>query len=211
MCGITGFIDNARSLSDLNAMTESLAHRGPDDYGYYCSNGVGLGHRRLSIIDLSDAGHQPMTFNKKLIIYNGEIYNYAEVKKQLELEGYTFTSSSDTEVIIKAFDCWKEKCVDRFIGMFAFAIYDPADDALYLFRDRVGVKPLYYYFNEDRFAFASELKSFKHYLSDEEKHQLNPLAISSFFRYGYISNNRSILKNVFKVPPGHFLVYKTIA
>lgn len=208
MCGITGFIDNARSLSDLNAMTESLAHRGPDDHGYYCSNGVGLGHRRLSIIDLSDAGHQPMTFNKKLIIYNGEIYNYAEVKKQLELEGYTFTSSSDTEVIIKAFDCWKEKCVDRFIGMFAFAIYDPADDSLYLFRDRVGVKPLYYYFNEGRFAFASELKSFKHYLSDEEKHQLNPLAISSFFRYGYISNNRSILKNVFKVPPGHFLVYK---
>jgi asparagine synthase (glutamine-hydrolysing) len=208
MCGITGFIDSTRSFDHLTSMTASLAHRGPDDHGYYCSNGVGLGHRRLSIIDLSDAGHQPMEFKQMLITYNGEIYNFKEIKKELENNGYSFNSNSDTEVIIKAFDCWKERCVQKFIGMFAFAIYDVKDDALYLFRDRVGVKPLYYYHNDGAFAFASELKSFKHYLNDAQKRQLDTGAISSFFRYGYISKNRSIIENVFKVPPGHYLIYK---
>ncbi len=208
MCGIAGFINSQKSLHDLQGMTRCLAHRGPDDEGYFFEDGVGLGHRRLSIIDLSATGHQPMLFEDLVIIFNGEIYNYAEVRKLLEKQGYCFQSSSDTEVVIKAFHCWKEKSLDHFIGMFAYAIYDKKKKELYLFRDRVGVKPLYYYQQDNSFAFCSELKAFKKYLGPEERSQLDEEAVSSFFRFGYVSNNRSILKNVFKLPPAHYLKYR---
>lgn len=208
MCGIAGFKDSFKSQVDIEKMTSALSHRGPDDHGYYFQNNVALGHRRLSIIDLSSSGHQPMYYENLALVYNGEIYNFKEVRAELEKNGYHFQSSSDTEVVIKAFHCWKVKCVDRFIGMFAFAVLDQTDDTLYLFRDRVGVKPLYYFNKDGRFAFASELKALKYYLNQEEKLDLNPLAISSFFRYGYISNNRSIIQHVSKLPPGHYLIYK---
>ena len=205
MCGIAGFIDSQKILPDLQRMTRCLNNRGPDDEGYYFEHGVGLGHRRLSIIDLSSSGHQPMFFKDLVIIFNGEIYNYKEIKKDLEKEGYCFESSSDTEVVIKSFHCWKEKCVDRFIGMFAFALYNKADQSIYLFRDRVGVKPLYYYHQKGKFAFASEMKAFKSYLDADEVSQLNTKSLSLFFQLGYIAGNDSIIENVKKLPPGHYL------
>lgn len=207
MCGIAGFIDKAKDLTDLEKMTACIRRRGPDDSGVFFEDGVALGHRRLSIIDLSAAGHQPMEFEQLVIIFNGEIYNYKEVQKELQKEGYSFSSSSDTEVVIKAFHCWGPDCVNRFIGMFAIAIYNKAEKALYLFRDRAGVKPLYYYCKEGRIAFASELKSFKYYLTREERNSIDSDALSEFLSYGYISRNLSIVKDVKKLAPGHYLKF----
>lgn len=208
MCGIAGFIDKGKGQQVLEKMTCAVARRGPDDMGYYHQDGVGLGHRRLSIIDLSEGGHQPMTFENLVIIFNGEIYNYQEVQKELQKEGYSFQSSSDTEVVIKAFHCWGATCVNRFIGMFAIAIYNKADKSLYLFRDRAGVKPLYYYNKEGRLAFGSELKSFRYYLTPEERNAIDADALSEFLSNGYISRNHSILRDVKKVPPGHYLRFE---
>lgn len=207
MCGIAGFIDKNKNIHDLERMTDCIIRRGPDDSGIFFENGVALGHRRLSIIDLSAAGHQPMFFQSLVIIFNGEIYNYKEVQKELLKEGYTFISSSDTEVVIKAFHCWGTNCISRFIGMFAMAIYDKDSESLYLFRDRAGVKPLYYYCKDGRIAFGSELKSFKHYLSIAERHNIDTEALSEFLSFGYISRNLSIIKDVKKIPPGHFLKF----
>jgi asparagine synthase (glutamine-hydrolysing) len=205
MCGIAGFIDKSKTITDLEQMTCALQRRGPDDSGYYFKDGVGLGHRRLSIIDLSNAGHQPMEFEHLCIIFNGEIYNYREVQKILVDEGYSFQSSSDTEVVIKAFHRWGADCVQRFIGMFAIAIYDKKQQALFVIRDRAGVKPLYYYFKEGRFAFASELRAFRTYLTKAERSGISHEALSEFLSVGYISRNLSILTHVKKVPPGHYL------
>lgn len=208
MCGIAGFIDERSDLQDLQQMTRRLSNRGPDDEGYFFQSPVGLGHRRLSIIDLTEGGHQPMHFENLVIVFNGEIYNYKEVRKELETLGYNFLSSSDTEVVLKAFHRWKEKAVERFIGMFAFAIFDKQGQEMWLFRDRVGVKPLYYMDAGSRFAFASELKAFRSYLSTDERSQLDMEAMSAFFRLGYVSNNRSILKCVRKLPAGHYLRFR---
>ena len=166
MCGIAGFCDFNKKLNynNLVEMTDILHHRGPNDSGYSfyeneCAN-IGLGHRRLSILDLTSHGHQPMQFEQFEIIYNGEIYNFKEIRVELELYQYTFTSDSDTEVIIKAYHKWGVKAVDKFNGMFSIAIYDNINDKLVLIRDRAGVKPLYYYKFDNLFLFASELKSF---------------------------------------------------
>lgn len=207
MCGIAGFIDNTKSREDLVSMANAINRRGPDDEGFYFENTAGLAHKRLSILDLSNAGHQPMCFNKKVIVFNGEIYNFNEIKKELIQKGYHFLSSSDTEVILKAFDYWGVNCVDRFIGMFAFAIYCEQSKKLYLFRDRAGVKPLYYHLTDKSIAFGSELKCFKTYLSAEEKSELDINAVSEFFTLGFISSNLSILKNVKKLPAAHYLVF----
>lgn len=188
-------------------MTCAITRRGPDDEGIFHQDGVGLGHRRLSIIDLSPLGHQPMSFQDLVIVFNGEIYNYREVQGELIKKGYQFESSSDTEVVLKAFHCWGPACVKRFIGMFAIAVYDKTEKALYLIRDRVGVKPLYFYHKEGRVAFASELRSLKHYLTDTEKKQINPQALSQFLSVGYIGNGNSIISAVQKVPQGHFLKF----
>jgi asparagine synthase (glutamine-hydrolysing) len=208
MCGIAGFVDKSKTRQVLEQMTCAVERRGPDDMGYYFEGGVGLGHRRLSIIDLSAAGHQPMTFEHLVIIFNGEMYNYAEVQKDLIKEGYSFQSHSDTEVLIKAFHCWGPQCVNRFIGMFAIAIYDKREQAVYLFRDRAGVKPHYYYCKEGRLAFGSELKSFKHYLTKAERNAIDADALSEFLSIGYISRNLSILKDVKKLPAGHYLKFQ---
>lgn len=208
MCGIAGFIDKAGTQEDLNKMTSCIRRRGPDDSGFFFEEGVALGHRRLSIIDLSDAGHQPMHFEDLIVVFNGEIYNYKEVQQDLRKEGYSFSSSSDTEVVIKAFHCWGPACVNRFIGMFAIAIYDTNEKALFLFRDRAGVKPLYYYQKSGRIAFGSELKSFKYYLTKEERQSIDTDALSEFLSIGYISRNRSILRDVKKLPPGNYLKFQ---
>ncbi|WP_051531750.1 asparagine synthase (glutamine-hydrolyzing) [Sphingomonas sp. URHD0057] len=205
MCGIAGFVDPGADMAMLRAMTDRVSRRGPDDQGYFLEDGVGVGHRRLSIIDLSPGGHQPMVVDDLVITFNGEIYNYREIRAELERLGDGFASASDTEVILKAFRRWGPACVERFIGMFAMAIYDRRDRALYLFRDRAGVKPLYYYWNGGRLAFGSELKCFQPYLTASEKSAISNAALSEFFAFGYIGSELSILEDIRKVPPAHYL------
>ncbi|MEO6838836.1 MAG: asparagine synthase (glutamine-hydrolyzing) [Ginsengibacter sp.] len=211
MCGIAGFIDfnNSSSLEILKDSTNVLSHRGPDGYGYefFQENNfqLGLGHRRLSIIDLSSAAGQPMWYKNYCIIFNGEIYNYAEIKTELENIGHQFISHSDTEVILHAWEQWKEKMVQKFIGMFAFVIYDKEKNQLFCFRDRAGVKPFYYYWHNGLFLFASELKSFhKH---PAFKKEINKQALHQFLQYGYIMAPLSIFIDSYKLPPGHFLYF----
>ncbi len=210
MCAITGFIDfNKQSnLKILKDMTDILYHRGPNDSGYelfdspYAS--IGLGHRRLSILDLSKKGHQPMHFKHLTIVYNGEIYNFKEIKKELQQEGYRFISNSDTEVILKSFDKWGiEKSIEKFIGMFAFVIYDKKNQKIFCVRDRTGVKPFYYYFDQNLFLFSSELKSFhKH---PKFKKEISTEGLASYFKYDYILAPYTIFKNSFKLPSAHYL------
>jgi asparagine synthase (glutamine-hydrolysing) len=208
MCGIVGFIDfNKKSnFNILKNMTDVLHHRGPDDSGYsFYTNEyahIGLGHRRLSILDLSAHGHQPMSFQNLEIIYNGEIYNFKEIGAELEKYGYSFESNSDTEVILKAYHKWGIKAVDKFNGMFAIAIYDKKDEKIILIRDRAGVKPLYYYYKNGYFLFSSELKSFHEH--PMFKKEINTDALALFFQYGYILEPYSIFENTYKFPAGHY-------
>jgi len=209
MCGLVGFIDykNASSLNQLKAMTATLKHRGPDDSGYkflqlnHCQ--LGFGHRRLSIQDLSSLGHQPMAFENLTIIYNGEVYNFKAIKKELQGFGYTFKSDSDTEVILKAFHKWGVKCVEKFRGMFVFSIHDAGQNKLYIFRDRTGVKPLFYYQKEGLFLYASELKAF--YSHPKFNKSINTDALSMFLQFGYIQAPYSIFKDTCKLLPAHYL------
>jgi len=163
MCGICGFIGlDDREL--LRRMCDIMAHRGPDDSGEYYQPGVGLGHRRLSIIDLS-AGHQPMHNEDKTvwIVFNGEIYNFQELQPELARLGHKFHTRSDTETIIHAYEEWGKDCVNRLQGMFAFAVWDSRNQTLFLARDRLGIKPLYYAVNGDSLLFASEAKALLQY------------------------------------------------
>lgn len=211
MCRIAGFWDfnykGEYSLEEVAiSMRDSLAYGGPDDAGVYLepSYGLALTHRRLSILDLSPAGHQPMEFENFVITYNGEVYNFREIRQELEKEGYKFFSNSDTEVILKAFHRWGFEAVHRFRGMFAFALWDKKEKKLILCRDRIGVKPLYYYNKDGLFMFASELKAFhKHPKFQKE---LSPLALSLFLQYGYITSPYSIFEDTYKLEPGHFLI-----
>jgi asparagine synthase (glutamine-hydrolysing) len=205
MCGIAGFIDRDKGPEILERMTAAIARRGPDDFGHLYEEGLALGHRRLAIIDLSPLGHQPMAFENLVMVYNGEIYNYREVQAELRALGYDFTSASDSEVLLKAFHRWGPNCVNRFIGMFAIAIYDRTERALYLIRDRAGVKPLYYHWNGERIAFGSELRALRPYLSPEQRGDIDLDALSEFFAYGYVSSGLSILRSVKKLPPAHYL------
>src|SRR5204863_3481672 len=159
MCGIAGFYKAKINQDQIDSLILRLKHRGPDAHQFYVKDDIGLIHTRLSIIELSDLGSQPYKFDNLVLTYNGEIYNYAEVREKLKTEGYSFISNSDTEVLIKAFHCWREKCVHHFIGMFAFAVYDEQTDEMFLFRDRLGVKPLYYSYRNGSLFFASELKA----------------------------------------------------
>lgn len=164
MCGITGIINLDKKPIDkenLVQMTRALKHRGPDDEGFFIQKNVGLGHRRLSIIDLSKTGHQPMFYDNRnlVIVYNGEIYNYLEIKQELIGLGYRFHSQSDTEVILASYREWGEQCLKKFNGMWALVIYDRRKNILFAARDRLGVKPFYYLIDKNRFVFASEIKA----------------------------------------------------
>ncbi len=213
MCRIVGFWDlKFKDQYDLEKTTtemrDTLSHGGPDDCGLYVEKetGFALGHRRLSILDLSPAGRQPMEFDGLVIVYNGEVYNFGEIRKELEKEGYEFFSNTDTEVILKAFHRWGTECVHRFRGMFAFAIWNRHKKELVLCRDRIGVKPLYWYYKDGLFMFASELKAFhKH---PEFSKELNFQALSLYLQYAYIPAPFSIFKNTHKVKQGHFLIVK---
>lgn len=211
MCGIAGFIDfnKASEKTTLIGMTDVLEHRGPDGKGYEFFHdtkaNIGLGHTRLSIIDLSNNGHQPMHDGSSnyFITLNGEIYNFQEIKNELINLGYTFNSTTDTEVVIKSYMEWGINCMNKFRGMFAFVLYDIPKRKLFLVRDRAGVKPLYYYWNKGLFLFASELKSFHQHEGFERS--INSGALSQFLEFGCITYSNSIFKNTFKVEPGHYL------
>ena len=209
MCGIAGywFRDRAPEAAQewLKNGVTSLHHRGPDDSGLWFDNSVGLGHARLAILDLSPVGHQPMISRngRWIMVFNGEIYNFRAIRKELETRGHTFLGSGDSEVILEAFSEWGPVAVRRFIGMFAIALWSRADGRLYLLRDRLGVKPLYYGWNGDSLWFGSELKvlrAFRHWAP-----RLDRSATADYFRYGYIGEPRSIYQGVFKLPAGHWL------
>ncbi len=209
MCGITGCIDFSKksSLQIIEDMTLSIAHRGLDGHDTFFVNTpeahIGLGHRRLAIIDTSTLGAQPMTWKDKTIVFNGEIYNYAEIRQDLIALGHTFLSNSDTEVILHAVEQWKEKALDRFIGMFAFVIIDQKEKTAFIARDRMGVKPLFYYWKEDLFLFSSELKAFHqhpHFIKE-----INKNAVASYMQYGNVPSGSCIFNYCYKVTPGSML------
>ncbi|MBF7072156.1 asparagine synthase (glutamine-hydrolyzing) [Glaciecola sp. MH2013] len=219
MCGIAGFLtENGRDLTKehLLAMGEAIAHRGPDASGTYLDDTIGLCHRRLSILDLSEAGNQPMYSDDSniVIVFNGEIYNFLELRESLISEGVSFRSSTDTEVIIRLYEKLGTQCLSLLNGMFAFALWDKRDNTLFIARDRLGKKPLYYYLENDtdssgevsRFAFASEIKALLA-LPDIKK-ELRLDAVHDFFAYQYIPDPKSIFQHVHKLPPAHFMLVK---
>lgn len=218
MCGIAGIVDPSHVLGvsrmkvTLDKMNSSLANRGPDQQGVWMTTDavVGLAHRRLSILDLSEAGHQPMVSASKrfVLVYNGEIYNFRELRKELESRGYSFRGNSDTEVVGAGIQEWGlVSAVQRFVGMFAFAVYDKELRRLTLVRDRVGIKPLYYGFVGGGVVFASELKALRQHPAWIGDIDLNGLR--SYLRNGYVSTPLSIHRNVFQLQPGCYVSFET--
>src|SRR5215472_229708 len=209
MCGIAGIFEfdpAARADADLlRRMTELIAHRGPDDWGHVVHGNVALGHRRLSIIDLSPGGHQPMSSEdgSVWITYNGECYNYPELAARLRALGHRFRSNSDTEVILHLYLERGERFLEEIDGMFALAIWDERKQMLLLARDRIGIKPLYYYTDDRRLLFASEMKAI---LADDRiAMDIDTVALAHYFNLLSIPDPRSILKGIRKLSPGHYL------
>lgn len=205
MCGILGvvcfktpFRDSSRFFRALSA----ISHRGPDDSGEYFDDHVRLGHTRLSIIELSSAGHQPMSSidGRYVVVFNGEIYNYLELRDELELLGEVFVTSSDTEVLLVAFKIWGRNCVNKFRGMFAFAIWDNLNQQLFMARDRCGEKPFFYHMDGDNFYFSSEIKSLVALVGKEQR--LNPEIIDMYLHYQYVPEPFTLLKGVKKLEAG---------
>ncbi len=214
MCGIVGKIDFSPKKEDnlevIKKMIKAIKHRGPDDDGYIINGQVALGFVRLSIIDLSNAGHQPMVSddNNLILTFNGEIYNYIELREELIEKGYIFKTQSDTEVLIKSYQEWGEKCLDRFNGMWAFVIYNRETKEIFGARDRFGIKPFYYYKDSDTFIYASEIKAIKEALT-------NPLTINEEAIFNYLVFNRTdynhttFYKEIYKIPHGHSFILKS--
>src|SRR6185437_5421435 len=212
MCGIAGWFDplglSPPDRAQLQAMADAIAHRGPDGEGFYLAPGIGLAHRRLAVIDLS-TGAQPMQDigGTITIVFNGEIYNFADLKAELIGRGHRFHTRSDTEVILEAWKEWGEDCVKRLNGMFAFALWDEKAGSLFLARDRLGEKPLYYTTLPDgSFAFASELAGLLALASLPRR--IDPAAVEEFFALGYIVEPRSIYTGVAKLPAAHRLTLR---
>jgi asparagine synthase (glutamine-hydrolysing) len=207
MCGIVGTIRVGDSHL-VERMSEIIAYRGPDDFGYYEDDDVRLGHRRLSILDLSTAGHQPMQTDdgQLVIVYNGETYNFRELRDELEGAGHHFHTGTDTEVILHAYRAWGRDCLGKLEGMFAFALWDRRKGELLLARDRLGIKPLFYCERGDGLAFASELKPLL--LLPGLERNVNRRALRSAIRYGSNLEDESMLASVRKLPPAHFLVWR---
>ncbi len=208
MCGIAGFTLFNHPMGDtetLKSMGNAIYHRGPDAGGEYLDDHVGLAHRRLAIIDLSEAGNQPMfSINEQLVIaFNGEIYNFLDLREELEKEGFTFKTHTDTEVILALYQKEGEACLEKLNGMFAFALWDKAKQKLFIARDRIGKKPLYYYQQEGRFAFASEIKALLTLPDIPREIRLD--AVYDFFAYQYVPDPKSIFKYINKLSPGHYM------
>lgn len=208
MCGICGIYDPKNLRKDkrslLAAMNHAQKHRGPDDEGIFAEGAAGLGHVRLSILDLSSAGHCPMRRGSLTITYNGEVYNYLELRQELVQKGYTFSTDTDTEVVLAAYDYWKETCLSHFNGMFAFAIYDSRDNSLFLARDRYGVKPLYYTKMPGYFLFASEIKSL---LTDQNiERRANGRVIPDYLVNGFVDcTDETFFEGIRKLPASSYL------
>ena len=211
MCGIVGTVSSTTiSIRVWLALgRDTMTHRGPDDAGeWWSADGrVGLAHRRLAIIDLSPAGHQPMhdASGKLSIVFNGEIYNFQELRLQLIARGHQFYSHSDTEVILAAYREWGTECLSHLNGMFAFVLYDARQQTVFLARDRAGEKPLFYYQANGQLRFASELKAL---LADPAlPRRINPEAFDCYLAIGYIPGDRCILQDFQKLPPAHALLF----
>lgn len=212
MCGIVGIASNSLRHEDdlLIKMRDSLRHRGPDDAGMWWSSDyrVGLAHRRLSIIDLSSKGHQPMCdpSGKICITFNGEIYNYLSLRKELKELGHVFRTASDTEVIIEAYREWGVDCLEHFNGMFAFCLFDAYKNWMFLARDRAGEKPLFYYHGVDKFVFSSELNTF--FFIPEIKKEIDRESLNYYLSYGYTPSDRSMVETVRKLPQAQAMIYE---
>jgi asparagine synthase (glutamine-hydrolysing) len=208
MCGIAGIIYKnfpTNAENEIKQITDLIAHRGPDGFGFWNQNNVYFGHRRLSILDLSEAGSQPMEYNGYVITYNGEIYNYIEIKATLEKLGYKFRSHCDTEVILAAYQCWGENCLTQFNGMWSFAIYDPYKQIVFCSRDRFGIKPFYYLSLDDKFVFGSEIKQLLHFITNRK---VNKQALMHYLAFTLIDgSDESFFEGVKNLPGSHFLVY----
>ena len=210
MCGIAGFIDVERSRDNAEQLIDSMCrvirHRGPDDQGVWVGDGVALGMRRLSIIDLA-GGHQPI-FNEDesiLVVFNGEIYNYQELKEELRARGHLFRTNSDTETIVHAYEEYGDDCVKHLRGMFTFALWDRRRQRLLAARDRFGKKPLNYYWDGQRLIFGSEIKSI---LEANIPREVNPIALDEYLAYRWVPTPRTLFKDISKVPAAHILIYE---
>jgi asparagine synthase (glutamine-hydrolysing) len=202
MCGIVGIVNTDGrpvSIVTLRAMTDAVTHRGPDGEGFYTDSFLGFGHRRLAIIDLSPAGHQPMATPEGdvVLVYNGEVYNFRELRTELEARGYRFRSRSDAETVLYAYKEWGSKCLEKLNGMFAFAIWDKRNQTLFLSRDRYGIKPLYYIQLGATFLFASEIKAFLKYpdfrVKVSEPHLLEYFTFQNIFTDGTLFHGVKLL------------------
>lgn len=207
MCGILGYLkikNNSTSIIDFKAALNTMSHRGPDNSAIYETNEIFLGHRRLSIIDLS-GGNQPMTSSDKrwTIIYNGELYNYREIKEELLKKGYSFITSSDTEVLLNSYITWGVSCLHKFNGMFAFSIWDNVKKELFIARDRLGIKPLYYIATSSIFALSSEIKALVKL--PDIKPTIDLQSLSNYLSYRYVPGPGSIFQGIKKLEPGHYL------
>ncbi len=212
MCGIAGILNSSINLKDesqrniLEQVSETLKMRGPDEHGEYITENTALLHRRLAIVDIEN-GKQPMHFGKYVITYNGEIYNTEELRKELTALGENFDTHSDTEVVLKSFAVWKEKSFEKLNGIFAFAIYDKEENELYAVRDKMGVKPFYYYFSDDTFAFASRVPSLLKF--PQIKPVVDETGLMEMFMLGpAFSPDKTVFKNIRQLKPSHFLKFK---
>jgi asparagine synthase (glutamine-hydrolysing) len=207
MCGIVGIIglNKEVSSSKIHDMNKRIEHRGPDAEGFFIEDGIALGHRRLSIIDLSSGANQPLFdhSNRYVIVFNGEIYNYQDVKSELD---YNWSSNSDTEVILAAYIKWGKACLEKLNGMFAFAIWDKVEQELFIARDRLGVKPLYYSFVNGVFVFASEIRSIL--ASEILEAKIDENNLSEYLRFLSIATPKTLIKDLFQLCPGHYLILK---
>lgn len=211
MCGICGRFnfdkDNKVNIEEIKAMAKRIEHRGPDGEGYFRYSNIGLGHKRLSIIDI-DNGQQPMySFdNNFVIVYNGEIYNYLELRQQLIIKGYRFKTHTDTEVLLNLYIEYGEGCLDKLNGMFSFAIYDKNNNILFCARDRMGEKPFYYYLDEESFVFASEIKSI--FAVQGIQPNLNESSLIDYLSLQMLMGDKTLYKGVMKLLPGHYMIIK---
>lgn len=209
MCGIAGYISNTKKPTKkiLKAMTDRIAYRGPDAEGFYLDELAALGHRRLSIIDLT-TGNQPIYNENKdiAIVFNGEIYNYVELREELKKKKHQFTTSSDTEVLVHGYEEWGHELTKKLRGMFAFAIWDSKEKELFLARDGWGIKPLYYYENNNTFMFASEIKAFLDH--PDFKKEFNDQILSAYLCFNSTPTEETFFKGVYRLEPGHQLIYK---
>ncbi|MDG1477540.1 MAG: asparagine synthase (glutamine-hydrolyzing) [Vicingaceae bacterium] len=210
MCGIVGIVSSKeQELSKITEATQVLSKRGPDNQSTEKFEDIALGHARLSIIDTSKGANQPFIdfSGRYVIVFNGEIYNYLELKEELLADGVSFVTSSDTEVLLYLFIKYKEKCLEKLNGFFAFAVYDKQDKSLFIARDRMGIKPLLYYFDGEQFAFGSELKAI---LTFDIKRGIDKVSLFNYLQFNYIPTHNSIIEGVKKLKPGHYISIENI-